>query len=504
MTLHASLERPLPRSLPVGRATGVFCTGICFDDTEPIDQLEILVDGVRHPVSAFAMVRPDAARSHGPAAARSGFWGTVPVEPRSAPGTLQFEVQPRLRGGGVARALLGTIEVALPGRAEGGPAEPEAGKIAICMATFEPKLELFRTQIESLRSQRDVRWKCLISDDCSSPERFEQIRAELDGDSRFVLSRSPTRLGFYRNFERALTLVPPGTELIALCDQDDRWHPDKLAALRGALGDAVLAYSDLRLVEAGGRVLRETLWQGRANNHTDLASMVIANTITGAASLFRRNLLDVLLPFPDAPGFQFHDHWLAVAALAAGEVAYVDRPLYDYVQHPAAVFGDVTHGEHQPASGIVARALGWLRAAPVRWRAAYMYGYLARQTQVVTLQVRCGATLTPDKRRALNRFLAAERSWLWLLWLGLRPLRALSGRTETLGSEFELARGILWKRLAQWGAGARRPPWGALAATPPPLEAFTQARLRRWRRSVRSPRPGKLPPARASTGADRL
>ena len=51
-----------------------------------------------------------------------------------------------------------------------------------------------------------------------------------------------------------------------------------------------------------------------------LASMLIANTITGAAALFRRELLDVALPFPDTPGFQFHDHWLGVAALAAGDV----------------------------------------------------------------------------------------------------------------------------------------------------------------------------------------
>ena len=42
------------------------------------------------------------------------------------------------------------------------------------------------------------------------------------------------------------------------------------------------------------------------------------NTVTGAASLFRRELLDVALPFPDVPGKPFHDHWLACVALAIG------------------------------------------------------------------------------------------------------------------------------------------------------------------------------------------
>ena len=47
------------------------------------------------------------------------------------------------------------------------------------------------------------------------------IVAGRNGCSRFVVSRSPRRLGFYRNFERALRLAPPGAPLIALCDQDD-------------------------------------------------------------------------------------------------------------------------------------------------------------------------------------------------------------------------------------------------------------------------------------------
>ena len=120
---------------------------------------------------------------------------------------------------------------------------------------------------------------------------------------------------------------------MALCDQDDRWYPEKLEVLRGALGGAQLVYSDQRLVDRSGRVLRETLWKGRRNNHTNLASLLVANTITGAATLFRRELAELALPFPEAPGWQFHDHWLGLVALASGEVAYVDRPLYDYVQH---------------------------------------------------------------------------------------------------------------------------------------------------------------------------
>jgi hypothetical protein len=66
---------------------------------------------------------------------------------------------------------------------------------------------------------------------------------------------------------------------------------------------------------------------------------LVANTITGAASLFRREVLDYALPFPPRYGAAYHDHWVALVAMALGEVDYIDRPLYDYVQHDGAALG---------------------------------------------------------------------------------------------------------------------------------------------------------------------
>ena len=67
--------------------------------------------------------------------------------------------------------------------------------------------------------------------------------------------------------------------------------------------------------------------------------MLIANTVTGAASLMRREVVEGALPFPEVPGEQYHDHWLGLVAMSLGEIAYVDRPLYDYVQHGGALLG---------------------------------------------------------------------------------------------------------------------------------------------------------------------
>jgi glycosyltransferase involved in cell wall biosynthesis len=500
LSLIVRLERALPETVPAGSATAVLCIGACYHPDARIERLEILVDGIHHSPAAFGMPRPDVASADGLARTapgyHSGFWGTVPIPARDTPSRVELTVAARLSSGAEVTARLGLIDVVArerPAAIEAQPRRPGPELIAVCMATFEPDMALFEAQLESLRAQTDERWICLISDDGSSAAHLDRVLQTVDGDPRFAVSRSETRRGFYRNFERALCMVPPGVELVALCDQDDRWHPDKLAVLRRSLRDAVLVYSDLRLVDAHGGVLRETLWHGRANNHDNLASMLVANTITGAAMLFRRELMEVALPFPDPPGFQFHDHWLALAALASGRLAYVDRPLYDYVQHPGAVFGDVTHGSRPRAGdlrewvaslrGRVANLRG-IRPAP-RWRAAYFYGYLSREVQAQVLLARCGSRLTAPKRRTLRRFVAGDHSLVALTWLAARPLRRLLGRTETLGSELGLAQGIVWKRLTEARAhrgGGRAGPFSD--ASVPPMDTFSQRRLRRWRARV--------------------
>jgi len=494
LTLVVALERPFPATLTVGRATALHCAGVCFHPEQPIEALAIVVDGVPHLAAAFGMPRPDLATQDGGATAQrrrhSGFWGTVPVPARQRPGTLVVQLTARLADGSHCSGELGRLEISDGERST--PLAPRPGRdggelIAVCMATFEPDPALFKAQLQSLRGQTDERWVCVISDDCSAPEQYERILEAIGPDARFAISRSERRLGFYRNFERALELAPADAGLVALCDQDDRWHPNKLRTLRAELGDANLVYSDQRLVDAHGNLLRDTLWQGRRNNHTDLASMLVANTITGAATLFTRELMELALPFPDTPGFQFHDHWIAVLALAAGEVAYVDRPLYDYVQHASAVFGDVTHGSRPPARSRIGSLLAVLKGPWPRtnWRAAYFYGYLSREAQAQVLLARLAGRLSPGKRRILERFVACDRSPLALSWLAARALRSRIGETETLGSELELAQGVLWKQLAV--ARSRRP--GALggpftdARIPAPWE-FSQRRLRRWRAQV--------------------
>ncbi len=468
--LRANLESPLPAFLEPGTRTALYVSGTAWARGEPVHELELLVNGVPQRLSAAAMPRFDMP------VLRSGFWGVIPVT-MPTEGALELAI----RAAGHAALTVGSIpaHTPRPTLAEAaGVDRAAADEIVICMATFDPDPALLAAQLASIRAQSYVRWRCVISDDCSAPESYATLLRLLDGDERFRVSRSVQRIGFYRNFERALSLVPDGAELVALCDQDDVWHADKLAVLRDELGSALLVYSDQRLVDRTGRVLRETMWERRANNSTNIASMLIANTVTGAAALMRREVVERALPFPDSPGIEFHDQWVALVALACGELAYVDRPLYDYVQHESAILGKVA-GERREGRR------GWLHVPRMReWRAAYFLGYVPGQVRAQALLHRCADRMTAPKRRALARYVASDASPASFAWFVLRPLRALAGRTETLGGEWELAPGILWRWAATVCGWRALPARLALDARFPDPPHFEQKRLRRWRARV--------------------
>jgi glycosyltransferase involved in cell wall biosynthesis len=456
------LDEQLPETLPVGRGTALFVRGECHANAT-IRRLSITADGIEHTAMASGMpVR----------AGRGGFWGIVPLAPPARP--VELGLAAELSSGGMAKTELGTVAleppVAAPAEAPAPPGPDSEPLVGVCMATFEAPPELLRHQVGSLRAQTHRNWICLISDDASSDEAYAAVERTVAGDGRFRLSRSDRRLGFYSNFERAMTMVPAEARFVAFADQDDRWHPDKLSTLVAAIGDAQLAYSDARAIRPDGSVLADTLWAGRRNNRTNLASLLLSNTVTGAAALLRRELLDLILPLPPAPGTPYHDHWAALVGLATGTLAYVDRPLFDYVQHPQAVLGYEAIGARAQL-GRRERLRRLIRepgSALDRWREAYFDEWCRTLVFARVLDIRCGDRLAADKRRALNRVLAGERSATTLAWLAARPARSLAGRNETRGFEHRLLRGLAWRHLVKHLSGGR-------AAAMPPGGQVTDA-----------------------------
>jgi glycosyltransferase involved in cell wall biosynthesis len=473
----------------VGRGTALFVCGTCFCPESPVASLELLVDGEPQPVGAHSMPRLDFFASLHPQldpyatpgltsdprsdgdplllSYRSGFWGLARIPPRTEDGDCELELRALLEDGRTVHAPLAHLRsLAARGQSAAGGRTPE---VAICMATYDPPAELFRRQVDSIRAQTHQNWICYVSDDHSSAGAFEVIERTVDGDPRFVVSRSGERRGFYGNFERALSMAPRGARFVAMADQDDYWQPDKLQTSIERIGDAQLVYSDARIVARDGRLISDTYWSSRRNNHSDLTSLLVANSVTGAASLFRSELLDYALPFPPAQFAHFHDHWIALTALALGKIEFVDRPLYDYVQHGDAWLGHATANRVRTLGD----RLGSLRTRSPRerarkWRMHYFVD-IARLMQVAAvLELRGGELIPSGKRQVLRRFARADDSLPTLSRLLMRGARELVGQQETLGAEWMLLLALVWRRALEASLRPRPQRVLRLDAVPPP------------------------------------
>jgi hypothetical protein len=209
-------------------------------------------------------------------------------------------------------------------------------------------------QLRSILDQTVRAQEIVVSDDGSTDGTadivtrvFAAWQAEHPGAAVSLrLLRNPAPLGVTANFEQALSSCTG--ELIALSDQDDVWHPERLARLVAEFASRPglqLLHTDARLVDAAGkptgRTLLATLGVSAAEQaavHAGRAFDVLLrrNIVTGATTMLRRELLERARPFPAA---WVHDEWLAIVAAATGEVDLLEQPLVDYRQHAGNQIG---------------------------------------------------------------------------------------------------------------------------------------------------------------------
>ena len=112
------------------------------------------------------------------------------------------------------------------------------------------------------------------------------------------------------------------------------------------------------------------------------------------------------------------------------------------------------------------------------WRMHYFIDACRLMQFATVLEMRCGDRMAAPKRRAIKRFLRAERSALPVPGLFARGARELARRRpETLGAEWMLAYAFSWRRLV--AATARDRPQESLRidALPPALAPRPRARL---------------------------
>lgn len=146
-------------------------------------------------------------------------------------------------------------------------------------------------QLCSLLQQSTRDLEVLAHDDGSTDSSRAILAKRAAEDDRLIVTGSTVNLG--QNAALARLLGDARGRFIAFSDQDDLWHPEKLARLRAAIGDAGLAYGMSLLVDAEGRETGRSVFDvlsARLEGRNE-AQLLIRNSVSGHAMLVRRELV---------------------------------------------------------------------------------------------------------------------------------------------------------------------------------------------------------------------
>lgn len=220
--------------------------------------------------------------------------------------------------------------------------------VSVALCTYNGA-RYIEQQLRSILAQTLPPDELVISDDGSTDDTLaiiSQVLDELDTPVRAEVIANGSPLGVVANFQQAM-LATTG-ELVALCDQDDVWHEDRIAVAVQrfeASESLMLVHTDARLIDGVGAPLGHSLFdalgisareRAEAAAGDELGVLLRRNLVTGATAMVRRAVLGPAVPF--AP-LWVHDEWIAMIAASIGDGELLDAELVDYRQHGANQIG---------------------------------------------------------------------------------------------------------------------------------------------------------------------
>lgn len=199
--------------------------------------------------------------------------------------------------------------------------------ISVCMATYNGE-NFLHAQLTSIIHQLGPNDEICISDD-SSTDATLSIAMSLK-DERVKVIQNQRRLGYTKNFERAL--ASSSGEFVFLADQDDIWLPDRVSETMEHMAHHDMVVCNGNLVDEDLKPLGQTTFEVRDSKNGFWANFYRVRHL-GCAMAFNRNLLDSALPFPKNSSLITHDAWLAAVGEGFFKVALIERPCFLYRRH---------------------------------------------------------------------------------------------------------------------------------------------------------------------------
>jgi Glycosyl transferase family 2 len=218
-------------------------------------------------------------------------------------------------------------------------------QISVAMATYNGEAYI-RDQLDSLAKQTLLPKELIVCDDGSADRTLEIVERFSKTTAPFPVHiyRNEKRLGFADNFLQAASLCKG--DLIAFCDQDDVWLPEKLQYCLAMF----IFKPELMLLSHNAWVTDEKLSRMKplSSRKTCIYArgdfQPLANPLMGFTQVFRKELAHAI-PWSARPRAEEyvqsktpgclmpHDCWMAIVASSLGKVMVSDTVLASYRQH---------------------------------------------------------------------------------------------------------------------------------------------------------------------------
>ena len=275
------------------------------------------------------------------------------------------------------------------------------GTITVLLSTYNGE-RCLPDLLDSLLAQTRLPDRVLVRDDGSTDGTLEVLASyqiRFPGLTFYSGPNLGARESFFEILMRSADPKEPVTDTYALCDQDDRWLPERLARSVAAIENLItesgadeaipiLACGRPRLVGPDFEPIEETRRFILPN--PAFGNALVENICIGCTATFNRALLEQIAVAGVPETAVMHDWWLYLFAAGCGKVIYDPDPTVLYRQHGGNAIGmSATTTGHQ---------LGRAR----RYLAARGRSLLAAQTASF---LRCfGDRLSGEDRLLAERF----------------------------------------------------------------------------------------------------
>jgi len=219
-------------------------------------------------------------------------------------------------------------------------------RLSIAMCTYNGE-RFIQEQLDSIRAQTRLPDELIVCDDAST-DRTREIVERFGATAPFPvrLRVNNSNMGLGRNFEQAVSLSTG--DVIFIADQDDVWHPEKLARFAQEFHrqpGVGLVFSDAEVVDDQLNPKGYRLWRNFGFGLEDQMAvakgrgfevLIKHSFVAGATMAFRSDYKELVLPIPSS---WLYDAWISTLVSAVSRVAILPEPMNQHRQHPTQVMG---------------------------------------------------------------------------------------------------------------------------------------------------------------------